>query len=199
VDELNWTAQGAPHTAREFGALAKKPTRRLKVFQTQLGFYDSVVAAPSQAAALRAWGVKQNLFADGQARIIDEPKAVAAARAHPETPLRRAVGSADPFVLEPTGLPDIPDLPRPERAKARRAGKAARPTAPADRTALDAAEAALRKLDDDRERQEQKFHLQAKRLDDAREAARNANLAARKAATAAVEAARRAYRKAGGP
>jgi hypothetical protein len=180
------------------GTLARKSTRRLKVFQTQLGFYDSVVAAPSQAAALRAWGVKQNLFADGQARIADDAKAAAAARAHPETPLRRAVGSADPFVLEPTGLPDIPDLPRPEKAKARRAGKAAKPRAPADRTALDAAEAALRKLDDARERQEQKFHLQAKRLDDAREAARNAYLAARKSATAAVEAARRAFRRAGG-
>ena len=41
--------------------------RKLKVFQAQFGFYDTIVAAPSQAAALRAWGVNQNLFASGEA------------------------------------------------------------------------------------------------------------------------------------
>ena len=35
---------------------------KLKVSQAQFGFFDTVVAAPSQAAALRAWGVNQNLF-----------------------------------------------------------------------------------------------------------------------------------------
>nr|MBA3810869.1 cell envelope biogenesis protein TolA [Caulobacteraceae bacterium] len=81
--------------------MAKAVKRKLKVFQAQFGFHDSVVAAPSQAAALRAWGTHQNLFADGQARIANDAKAVAAARAHPETPLRRAVGSSDAFALEP--------------------------------------------------------------------------------------------------
>jgi len=37
--------------------------RKLKVFQAQLGFYDTVVAVPGRAAALRAWGVHQDLFA----------------------------------------------------------------------------------------------------------------------------------------
>jgi hypothetical protein len=32
---------------------------KLKVFQAQFGFYDTVVTAPSQAAALCAWGVSQ--------------------------------------------------------------------------------------------------------------------------------------------
>src|SRR5205085_10312942 len=58
--------------------------RKLKVFQAQIGFYDTVVAAPSQAAALRAWGIRQNLFADGLARTTDEPQAVEAALATPE-------------------------------------------------------------------------------------------------------------------
>ncbi|RYF99054.1 MAG: cell envelope biogenesis protein TolA, partial [Caulobacteraceae bacterium] len=71
------------------------------MFQAQFGFYDTVVAAPSQAAALRAWGVRQNLFADGTARLTDDSQAVEAALAHPETPLRRAVGSSEPFALEP--------------------------------------------------------------------------------------------------
>ena len=69
--------------------------RKLKVFQAQFGFYDTVVAAPSQAAALRAWGMHQNLFASGEATVTTDEAAVAAAIAHPETPLRRAVGSND--------------------------------------------------------------------------------------------------------
>ena len=98
--------------------------RRLKVFQAQFGFHDSVVAAPSQAAALRAWGTRQNLFAEGQARLADDPQAVKAARAHPQTPLRRVAGSNDPFELEPTSLPSVPDRPK-------RAGiTAARPEKP---------------------------------------------------------------------
>ncbi len=71
--------------------------RKLKVFQAQFGFYDTVVAAPSQAAALRAWGVNQNLFASGEAKAATDEAAIAAATAHPETPLRRAVGSTEPL------------------------------------------------------------------------------------------------------
>jgi hypothetical protein len=41
---------------------------KLKAYQAQIGFYDTVVAAPSQAAALRVWGVRQNLFAGDEAR-----------------------------------------------------------------------------------------------------------------------------------
>jgi hypothetical protein len=74
--------------------MAKGARRRLKVFQAQIGFYDTVVATPSQAAALRAWGVRQDLFAAGQARIADDAQAIDAALAHPDTPLRRARRSA---------------------------------------------------------------------------------------------------------
>ena len=53
--------------------------RRLKVYQAQFGFHDSVVAAPSQAAALRAWETHQNLFADGEARLATDENAIALA------------------------------------------------------------------------------------------------------------------------
>jgi hypothetical protein len=53
--------------------MAKAPGRKLKVFQAQFGFHDSVVAAPSQTAALRAWGTRQNLFGEGQARLTEDP------------------------------------------------------------------------------------------------------------------------------
>ena len=82
--------------------------RKLKVFQTRMGFYDTIVAAASQAAALRAWGINQNLFASGEAKVTTDAAAVEAATAYPDTPLRRAVGSNEPFVLEPTSLPSIP-------------------------------------------------------------------------------------------
>ena len=179
--------------------MAKAPTRRLKVFQAQFGFYDSVVAAPSQVAALRAWGVHQNLFADGRAQITEDGQAVEAALAHPETPLRRAVGSTDPFALEPTGLPKVPDAPRRPAAKPPpKAKPAARPKPPADRSALDAAEAKLRKLDDERKREEADFRRREAELEAARDAAQTRYVEGRKAATAAVVAARSAYRKAGG-
>src|ERR1700757_821297 len=93
-------------------AVAKHPARRLKVFQTQLGFYDTVVAAPSQAAALRAWGTHQDLFASGDARLTTEPAAVEAALARPEIPLRRPIGSEGAFELEPTTPPKLPPAPK---------------------------------------------------------------------------------------
>src|SRR3954470_307773 len=92
-------------------ARTKAVSRKLKVFQASVGFYDTVVAVPSQAAALRAWGTRQNLFKDGIARLAEDPKAVAAALAQPGIVLRRALGTNDPFSLD-SGTPKIPDLPR---------------------------------------------------------------------------------------
>jgi type IV secretory pathway VirB10-like protein len=176
--------------------LAKAPKPRLKVFQAQFGFYDTVVAAPNQAAALRAWGIHQNLFAGGQARITEDPQAVEAALAHPETPLKRAVGSTEPFALEATSLPKVPDIPKPKPAA--KSAPAAPPRPPADRTALDGAEGQLQKLDEDRKREEAQFRRRQEDLDRERDAAQAAYVEGRRAATSAVVAARQAYRQAGG-
>jgi type IV secretory pathway VirB10-like protein len=172
-----------------------KPARKLKVFQAQFGFYDTVVAAPSQAAALRAWGVHQNLFASGEARIADDADAVKAALAHPETPLKRAVGSKDPFGLE-AALPHIPDAPKRKAAAKAKPAPPAKP--PADRGALDAAEAALEQLDEARKREEAALRREQDALDARKSASQSAYVAARKDATAAVVKAREGYRKAGG-
>ena len=179
--------------------MAKSPTRKLKVFEAQFGFYDTVVAAPSKAAALRAWGIHQDIFASGQARQTDDPQAVEAALAHLETPLKRAVGSKDPFALEGASLPVIPDAPKKPTAKAKPAAKPEPPPKPkADRSALDAAEAALQKLDEARKREEAEFRRRQDELDAEKAAAQAAYVEGRKAATAAVVAARQDYRKAGG-
>jgi hypothetical protein len=71
--------------------------RKLKVFQTSLGFYDEAIAAPSMKAALDAWGAKSNLFHQGAAKETNDPDVVAAAMSKPGIILRRPVGSDDPF------------------------------------------------------------------------------------------------------
>ena len=52
--------------------MAKARTRKLKVFRTPIGFHDAYVAAPSQKAALEAWGAGSNLFASGTAEEVTE-------------------------------------------------------------------------------------------------------------------------------
>lgn len=180
--------------------MSKAPTRRLKVFQAPFGFYDTIVAVPSRAAALRAWETHQDLFAFGQAHEIDDPKAVAAALAQPGVVLKRAVGSTEPFAVEATSLPKVPDNPRRPASKA--APKAPPPpktrAPPADRTALTRAETALVEVDMKSKSQEAGFRKQQHALDAARSAAQADDALARKAATVAVVKARSAYRKAGG-
>ncbi len=165
------------------------------MFQAQIGFYDTVVAASSQAAALRVWGTHQNLFASGAARIATDEAAVTAALQHPGTPLRRAVGSNELFSLKPTGFPKLPDAPKKQTSKRR--GKP-QPQPAADRSQLDAAEAALRELDQRRKLEEAGFRRDAEALDARRAAAQEAYVESRKQANARVLAAREGYRNAGG-
>ncbi|MEW5686076.1 MAG: hypothetical protein AB1942_14240 [Pseudomonadota bacterium] len=175
--------------------------RKLKVFQAQLGFYDTVVAAPSQAAALRAWGTHQNLFASGQACVTDDPQAIEAARAHPLTPLKRAIGSRDPFALKATSLPAVPEAPagsRPSRAAKGPAKPEAPERPPADRSELNAAERALQVLDERRKTQEARLRRDEDELEARRTATQVAYSEARRAAAAKVRKARAAYRDAGG-
>ena len=71
--------------------------RKLKAYQTSLGFFDLAIAAPSMKAALEAWGSEANLFHQGFAREADDPTIIAATMAKPGVVLRRAVGSNASF------------------------------------------------------------------------------------------------------
>src|SRR5688500_11415618 len=71
--------------------------RKLKTYQTSLGFFDLAIAAPSMKAALQAWGSKTNLFQQGFAKETDDPAIVAATFAKPGVVLRRPVGSDGTF------------------------------------------------------------------------------------------------------
>src|SRR5436305_13478986 len=52
--------------------------RKLKTYQTSLGFFDEAIAAPSMKAAVEAWGTKTNLFHQGVAKEVDDPEVIAA-------------------------------------------------------------------------------------------------------------------------
>ncbi len=128
--------------------------KRLKVYRTTAGFYETVVAAANQSEALEAWGVRQNLFAEHAARIEDDPDVVKAAGAHPGQPLRRPIGSNEAFKLDP----DAPAAPKGGKTRAK---------ANADRRKLDKADAALEEL---RDRQKDEAADLDRRMDELRAA-----------------------------
>jgi hypothetical protein len=68
---------------------------RLKIFVTSDGLTDYVVATSSRAKALAAWGVRQDVFKEGQAHETDDPGLVKAAMAQPGEVLRRPAGTRD--------------------------------------------------------------------------------------------------------
>jgi hypothetical protein len=71
--------------------------RKLKTYQTSLGFFDQAIAAPSMKAALEAWGADSNLFHQSAAKESDDPDVIAATMAKPGVVLRRPVGSNGSF------------------------------------------------------------------------------------------------------
>ena len=71
--------------------------RKLKTYQTSLGFFDLAIAAPSMKAALEAWGADSNLFHQGAARESDDPDVIAATLKRPGVVLKRPVGSDGSF------------------------------------------------------------------------------------------------------
>ena len=60
--------------ARSGGAAVRSETegrklaKKLKTYQTSLGFFEQAIAAPSMKAALEAWGADSNLFHQGVAK-----------------------------------------------------------------------------------------------------------------------------------
>jgi hypothetical protein len=96
---------------------------RLKVFRAHQGFYDSIVAVPSQKKALEAWGARPTLFSQGFAAETKDADAVQAALAQPGVVLRRPFGTRGEFKNEPD-LPKAPKLSATQKAAHARALKA---------------------------------------------------------------------------
>jgi colicin import membrane protein len=94
--------------------------RPLKVFRAHLGFYDTIVAAPSQKAAAAAWGANAREFAQGFASVTKDVKAVEAALAQPGVVLRRPAGTHGAFKAEPD-RPAAPKLTAKQKLNAAKA------------------------------------------------------------------------------
>jgi len=67
---------------------------RFRVYKTHIGFHDWVVAAPNQKAALKAWDVRENLFAMGAAKAVEDEEAIELAMKSPGIPVALADPSA---------------------------------------------------------------------------------------------------------
>src|ERR1700761_6578531 len=104
--------------------------KKLKTFETSLGFFDLAIAAPSMKAALEAWGADSDLFHQGAARESDDPDVIEATMAKPGVVLKRPVGSKGPFgehVDLPTDLGGAGKSSEPDRKPPARSAKADRP------------------------------------------------------------------------
>jgi hypothetical protein len=111
--------------------------RKLKAYQTSLGFFDQAIAAPSMKAALEARGADSNLFHQGAAKESEDPDVIAATMKKPGVVLRRPVGSKGPFG-EHAELPvDLGDDGRRAKVDSRPKGRKAKraPSRPVDKAA----------------------------------------------------------------
>lgn len=106
--------------------------QKLKVYRTPIGFHDAYVAAPSQKAALEAWGSDANLFARGVAEQVTDPALMKEPLAQPGKVIRKLRGTAEE---------QLAALPKSARGPGKM--KPARPKKPPSRAALEAAETAL--------------------------------------------------------
>ena len=86
---------------------------KLKVYRTAAGFNDAYVAAPSQKAALAAWGSDKDLFARGIAELVTDPALTAEPLASPGVVVKHSRG---------TTVEQIKAMPDPEPRQALRSG-----------------------------------------------------------------------------
>lgn len=146
--------------------------RKLKVYRTPIGFHDAYVAAPSQKAALEAWGTDANLFARGVAEVVTDDDLVREPLANPGAVIKRLRGSeAEQLAALP---PDLRKTPKraavSERIKQadepRRVKKAAQPQPKPrpSRAALDQAETKLSKLTERQDAEERDLREREKAI-----------------------------------
>ena len=141
--------------------------RKLKTYQTSLGFYDLAIAAPSMKAALEAWGAGSNLFHQGVAKESGDPEVIDATMSKPGVVLRRPVGSHGPFRV-PTQFAD--DLPKHRPKKTAAKPKAGIPRPIDDKAARKAAiafEREQRRREGQRRKEEAARARQAQRREQA--------------------------------
>jgi hypothetical protein len=161
--------------------VAKAKAKKLKVYRTPIGFHDAYVAAPSQKAALEAWGSSGNLFTQGAAEIVTDPKLIGEALARPGEVVRklrgseaeqiRAVGKLKTTKAETTAKAP-PKGRKPSRAGVDKAEKAVEAAEARHRAASAKLEAEADALERRRRELEAKQRRDRERLEQAAEQAR---------------------------
>jgi hypothetical protein len=129
--------------------------RKLKTYQTSLGFFEQAIAAPSMKAALEAWGADSNLFHQGAAKESRDPDVIAATMAKPGVVLKRPVGSDGPFG-EHAELPKNLDRDGQKKPALKPPAKAKKSSSPPDKAADRKAHQAYERERRRREREEAK-------------------------------------------
>ena len=179
-------SEGAVLTIEREG-LIRPMARKLKTYQTSLGFFDLAIAAPSMKAALEAWGADSNLFHQGAAKESHDPDVIDATMAKPGLVLRRPVGSDGSF-SEYAELPTDLGDGKPTKAARKSKGKAKKPSRPVDK-------AAERKAALDYEREERRRELERAKEEAARQKERDRRQQAIDKAQAALEEAEQEHEK----
>jgi hypothetical protein len=119
--------------------------QKLKVYRTPIGFHDAYVAAPSQKAALEAWGSDSDLFAQKIAEQVTDPDLMDEALAYPGKIIRKLRGTTAEQV-EALGVDAAKEnAKRPAKSKAK-----------PSRAALDRAE---REVQEIKQRQDDEMRL----------------------------------------
>ena len=167
-----------------------KPTRAPKVYWSEIdGLNEWIVAAPNRQAALDAFDLSQDLFAQGLAGEEKDSAKIEAARASPGAPLRRPQGSQAPFAPATTGADWSAALPKGAKAKAAKA----KPKP--DREALKAAEARLNQIEQEHREALAEIDADRTRLDERETREKERYDAARSEAEAARDRAAKAFGK----
>ena len=136
-----------------------KRKQKLKVFRTPIGFHDAFVAAPSQKAALEAWGADSNLFAQGIAEQVSEPALMKVPLANPGQVVKVARGTRAEQIAA-LGK-QAPPRKRAAKAEVLPAKRAPKP----DRKPLERTERALEKLRARQAKESQALERERKELD----------------------------------
>ena len=140
--------------------MAQKASKRLKVFVTRIGLHEWAVAVSSQKAALKAWDVRENLFASGAAKETHDVAAIEAAMKSPGEPVRVP---GPKIVLPPPANVVQLEGRRPKPRLEPASGKK-------DRSKLDAAEKALVAYQKESKRRLAEMDKRRRLLDDEAEA-----------------------------
>ena len=176
--------------------------QKLKVYRTVAGFYDAYVAAPSQKAALAAWGSDRDLFARGIAEQVTDPALMTEPLASPGTVVKHSRGTtaeqiaALPEQRAPAAPRDTDADPKPAEKPRTKLQAKPKPKPRPKRDELDAAEDALTSLQADFDRKKKDLAEREAALARDRRALEQARSSSIEAAEDALRGQKQAYEEA---